>query len=453
MTPAHNRHRWPNLAESIDAQDVQHRLRCLIALLDRQIEEQLNVILHHPRLQQLEALWRSVMILIETAGDDVKCKVLLLDARWADIRQDIERCGTVENSELYRKIHDEGFGIAGGEPLGLIVCAHWARFGTAGPDDIPVLRALAQIGAAAFVPFVLGFDPAVLGMESFAEHDIRRDIEQSMEGPAFSRWHSFRRTADSRYVCLAGPRLLVRAPGDDPRNRDFGSVFREQDDSLGDYLWSNAAFGVAQVVLRAHHDYRWAANIRGTIEGQIGGGVLDHLIQSSYPLDCETALPRPALDASVVEQRENSLARMGLSMARPCYFTPHVALFNIMSVYAPDKKAEGQPNLESALHYTLCVSRFAHYIKVMVRDWVGSHLSALQCEQRLQQWIDQFCNADSVSDIAVRARFPLRHAQISVEDSLSKPGSYHCTIWLRPHFQADQVISDLRLQTTLLEAA
>ena len=149
-----DRHRWPSpLAERIAAQESQHRLRSLIAQIDGQIETQLNAIVHHPQLQQLEALWRSVMLLIETAGDDTKCKLLLLDARWSDIRQDIERCGTVENSELYRKIHDEGFGTAGGEPLGLIVCAHWVRFGTTGPDDIPVLRTLAQIGRSSLCAF------------------------------------------------------------------------------------------------------------------------------------------------------------------------------------------------------------------------------------------------------------------------------------------------------------
>ena len=435
------------------SKNAADRLRRLIAGIDQQIAAQLDVILHAPRFQALEGLWRATSWLCETAGEDKGLKLLVLDCRWSDLRNDIERSGTIENSELYRKIHDEGFGIAGGEPLGLMVIPHEVRFGTAGSDDLAIVRSLAQIGASAFCPMIFGHAPSALGMADFADNDFRRDVRQSLDGSEFARWRSFRQTADSRYICLAGPRLLLRAPADRAADRDIGSVYQEAGDATGDYLWASAAFGVGHIVLRAQRDFRWAANILGTPAETIGGGVLTDLPECAYPVDAATAMQRLPIDASLTETRENDYVQLGLAMLRPAYFTPYAAFFNLPSVHEAARRAEGQPNLDSSLHYTLCVSRFAHFIKVMVRDWVGSHLTARDCEARLQHWISRYCNADANASATARARFPLRHAQIRVEDNLVRPGSFHCEIWLRPHFQADQIISELKLQTTLLDAA
>lgn len=433
--------------------DVYRRAARLIVALDEQIATLLCAIRHHAAFQALEALWRSVGWLCDTAGRDDRTVIRIVPVRWRELATDLERAGTVDNSELYRKVYDEAFGIAGGQPFGMIVIPHAVGFGSAGHDDLGVLRSLAEVGAATFCPFVLGYDPAVLDMAGFADHDVRRDVLRSVDGVRHARWRSFRQSPDSRYIVLAGPRLLLRAPEDCAADRDIGSVYAERSSSHSDYLWTSAAFAVAHVAVRAHRDDRWPAGIRGTPEQGGIGGVLDGLPDSPYPMNVATALPRPPLDAALTEAREGELVQLGLLMVRPCYFTGHVALYNTPSVHAPAKRPEGQPNLEGSLHYTLCVSRFAHYVKVMVRDWVGSHLTAALCEARLQEWIDRFCNADAPASAALRARFPLRQAQVTVTEALARPGSFHCTMWIKPHFQTDQVVSELRLQTTLLDAA
>lgn len=430
------------------------RLQRDIAELDTLLDAGLNTILHAPRFQALEGLWRAVRWLIETARDDAGIKLVLLDTDWPEIVGDLDRAGALETSELFNKLHEQRFGIAGGEPLGLLVVDHAVRNGVSpgcGADDVLALRGLAQIGGACFCPVVLGHAPELIGLESFGDHDIRRSVAMAFDGADFARWRALRKTADARFLALAGPRVMIRAPYDGIEARDIGFCFAEDCSAHEDYLWISAAFAVAHVVIRAHRDYRWAAAIRGTPESLIGAGVLDGLPLLDYSPGAATGCQRMPLEASCSEGREIELNALGLVCVRPCYFAPYPALFNLQSLHQSATSAR-QPDLQSALHYLLCVSRFAHYVKVMVRDWIGAHLTALDIERRLQDWIDAYCNSNTEASFDERARFPLKLARIMIEDDQRAPGMFRCTMMLRPHFQVEQVLSDLKLQTQLAEA-
>jgi type VI secretion system protein ImpD len=447
---------WFGFDARADKQTLLARLNRDIAELDDQLSAMLNAILHHPRLQALEALWRSLAWLIATTNNDSSIRIAILDTDWPEIVGDLDRAGSVETSELFAKLYEQRFGIAGGEPVGLLVVDHPVRNGiSAGcaADDVLALRNLAQIGAACFCPVVLGHAPELIGLETFDDHDIRRSVATAFDGPANARWRSFRQSSDARFIALAGPRIMMRAPYTGPEARDVGFCFAESCETHENFLWASAAFAVAHVVIRAHRDYRWAAAIRGTPADLISGGVIEGLPMIDYPAEAATACHRMPLDASCSESREVELNQLGLICVRPCYFAPYPALFNLQSVHqSADVPAHKiQPELQSALHYLLCVSRFAHYIKVMVRDWIGAQLTANDVQVRLQRWIDVYCNTNQSTSFEERARYPLRQARIQVDDDRRTPGHFRCTMQLRPHFQVEQVLSELRLQTQLAD--
>jgi len=424
-------------------------------MIDRLISRQLDAVLHHPALQRLEALWRGAAWLVADTADDPKVKVRIFDARWGEIVRDLERTTTFDESTLFAKVYSDEFGMPGGEPYGIVVVDHaiWHKLGgRERTDDIAALTSLAEVAAASFCPFVFGIDPRFIDMDGYDEIDLRQDLAGAFSGPERNRWDRLRRQADTRFLAAVAPRLLARARYSGRDRWRPGFVYDERIAGPADMLWLSGGFGLAQVAARAMRQHRWPAAIRGgSAAGE--GGIVDGPVRAFLPSDGRGVVARFATENAVSEEQEIALNAAGLMCLRQLHLTGAVAFLNVPSLHRPpdydSEDAQMNAKMGAMLNYILCVSRFAHYVKVMARDWVGKYTDAQQCQRLLQDWLKNYVTGNDDASPEMRIRYPLRQAQVTVSEIPGKPGSYGCEIAIRPHYQLDQIASEFRLTTEI----
>lgn len=435
-------------------EEVAGRIQALIAEIDRRLGRQLDVILHHPDLQRLEGLWRGVHWLVNGISDP-HVKLRILDIRWSEIARDLERALDFDQSTLFDLVYSQEFGMPGGQPFGLMLVdrpiAH-VFSSSSKIDDIDVLQGLSDIAAAAFCPFIFGAAPGLLAMDGFDDIDIRQDLTTTFLDPAYARWNRLRARTDTRFLGVVMPRLLGRTLH---RGRNFprmGFVYDEAAESGDDLLWISGGFGLAHVAARAMANFRWPAAIRGTVpRGE--GGTVDGPVRQMLGSDEAGFVARFAVENAISEQQEIALNDAGIIALRQLHFTGMAAFLNLPSLHRPPlydgEAARMNAKMSAMLNYILCVSRFAHYLKVMARDWIGKYQTAEQCEKLLQDWLQKYITGDDDTSPEMRVRYPLREGRVRVTDIPEKPGSFACEIHLRPHYQLDQITSEFRLTTVI----
>lgn len=426
----------------------------LIAQIDRDLGRQLDAILHHPALQKLEALWRGVAWLADGI-DDPSVRLRILDVRWTEIARDLERALDFDQSTVFDLVYTQEFGMPGGKPFGVMVVDHPIshRLGRGSKvDDVEVLEGLMEVAAASFCPFVFGVDPSMLALDGLDELDLRQDLSATFADQSFARWNRVRSRPDSRFVGAVAPRLLARRPH---RGRDhprLGFVYDEKVSGPRELLWLNGAFGVAHVTARAMARHRWPAAIRGTLPpGE--AGVVDGPVRHFLPSDRTGFVARFAVENAISEDQEVTLNEQGLLVLRQLHLTGNAAFMNLPSLHRPPdydgEAARMNAKMGAMLNYILCVSRFAHYVKVIARDWVGKYNDAAECERLLQRWLHTYVTGNDDASPEMRVRYPLREGTVSVHEVAGKPGTYGCEIHLRPHYQLDQITSEFRLATVI----
>ncbi|MBX9662979.1 type VI secretion system contractile sheath large subunit [Novosphingobium sp.] len=440
--------------ERSDSAAVRARVNALIARIDRDLGRQLDAILHHPAFKKLEALWRGVRWLIDDLDDPSVC-VRILDVRWTEIARDLERALDFDQSTVFDLVYSQEFGMPGGRPYGMVVVDHAVshRLGRGSRvDDVEVLEGLMGVAAAAFTPFVFGVDPAMLALDQLDEIDLRQELGATFADPQFGRWNRMRLRPDSRFLAGVVTRLLVRHPH---RGRDhprLGFVYDEKVSDTRDLLWLHGGFALAHVALRAMARHRWPAAIRGTVPpGE--GGLVDGPVRHFIPSDEPGFVVRYPVEAAVSEGQEVVLNDNGLLALRQMHLTGNVAFMNLPSLHRPPdydgEAARMNAKMGGMLNYVLCVARFAHYVKVIARDWVGKYNDAAECERLLQRWLQTYVTGNDDASPEMRVRYPLREGRVSVAELPGKPGSYGCDIYLRPHYQLDQITSEFRLTTVI----
>ncbi len=432
---------------------VRARAVRTIAAIDRLLSEQLDRVLHDPAFQRLEALWRGVDWLLDGMGDDPKVKLRIFDARWGEMTRDLERALSFDQTVLFERIYSDEFGTPGGEPFGMVIVDHqiWHRTGGR-TDDIAALASLAEVAAAAFCPVILGVDPRMIGLDGFDEIDLRQDISGTMTGAEYARWDRLRSQSDCRFLGAVVPRLLARNLY---RGRDLprlGFVYDEQVGAARDLLWMNGGLGLAQVAARAMRIHRWPAGIRGAIAAG-DGGVIEGPVRHFLPSDHHRVVARFAVENAISEEQEVALNAAGLMAIRQLHLTGAVAFLNLPSLHRPpdhdSEAARMNAKMSAMLNYIMCVCRFAHYVKVMARDWVGKYTDANQCQRLLQDWLNGYVTGSDDASPETRLKYPLRQARVLVSEVPGKPGTYGCEIAIRPHYQLDQIASEFRLTTVL----
>lgn len=428
-----------------------------IAALDAMISAQLDALLHHPRVRRLEGSWRGLHWLVErlpATGGRIHLK--MLHARWAEVCRDIERALEFDQSRLFRKIHEEQFGMAGGEPFGLIAGDYEVRH-RSGPnhptDDIGALSGLAGIAAASFSPMIFGASPELLGLDSFAEVSPSFVPASVLQGAEHQRWRQFAAQEDLRFIGIALPRVLARAPWADDGSRVDRFRFRNHTPGPAQRVWMSPVYGFAAAAIRAFERYSWPAEVRGAdISEEARGGVLDDLPFEAFHSDLPFEAPaRAPLEVAFTDEQENQISNAGLIPLSALDGLPEGCFGALPSLHKPPRMttAVGQANqrISAQLNTLLCVSRFAHCVKLMGRDMTGSFLDPNDVEKRLQKWLDRYIGGSGLSSPEVTARYPLQEARVEVRERLGRPGVYNCTVHLKPHHQLDEIGASFRLVT------
>jgi type VI secretion system ImpC/EvpB family protein len=430
-----------------------------IAALDALIGEQVDAVLHHPRLQRFEGSWRGLSWL--TAGIDPsgRVKVKVLNIAWAELCRDLERAAEFDQSHLFRKVYEAEFGIAGGEPYGLLIVDHEVRHRPAPgspTDDVTALAQLAAVAAAAFAPTVLAASPSLLQVEEFGDLAMIPDISEPFRTPEFTRWRGLSSREEMRFVAVTLPRVLARLPWeDDPARRD-GFCYAEYAPDASSRVWMSAGYAFGAVVARAFVNHSWPADVRGSETDYIGGGLVTDLPVEPFRTDPDHVWIRPPVELVLSDRMEAALVEAGLLPLSVLPYGEEAVFSAVRSLQSPANfigptavAASANARLSAQLNAMLCVSRFAHYIKIMGRDMVGSFKTADEIERELQTWLGGYVNTNLLSGPEMRARHPLVAARVNVRELPGRPGVFGCTALLQPHFQLDDVSATFRLVTDL----
>lgn len=434
------------------SRDTEAMINARIAQIDHLVSIQLNEVLHHPDFQKLEASWRGLKMLMDRSETGTQLKIKVLNVSKRELLRDLQRAAEFDQSAAFKKIYEEEFGVFGGNPFAALVGDY--EF-SKHPEDIELLEKMSQVAAAAHAPFLSAASPDMFNLDSFASLDAPRDIAKIFDTNEYAKWKSFRNSEDSRYVALTCPHVLMRLPygRDGVQIEDF--AYEEQVDGTDHekYLWGNAAYALATRLTNAFAQYGWCAAIRG-VEG---GGLVESLpVHTFRTEDGDVAMKCPT-EVAITDRREKELADNGFVPLVHSKGTDYAAFFSVQSAQKAklyDKEAaNANARLSTQLPYLLAMCRFAHYLKSMMRDKIGSFMSRSDCELFLNRWIANYVVLDDNAPASVKASKPLREARIEVMEVPGKPGAYRAVSFLRPHFQLDELTVSLRLVADLPQPA
>jgi type VI secretion system protein ImpC len=430
------------------SRDAEATINARIAQIDHLISLQLNEVMHHPQFQKLEGTWRGLKYLVDHSECTDMLKLKILNVSKKELLRDLQRAPEFDQSALFKKVYEEEFGVFGGAPFASLIGDY--EFGR-GPEDLELLEKVSNVAAAAHAPFLTAASPELLNLDSFTNLGAPRDLSKVFDSTEYAKWKSFRQSEDSRYVGLALPHILMRLPyGRDTKQIDAFNYEEGVDGTdHSKYLWGNAAYALGARLTDAFAKYGWCAAIRG-VEG---GGLVEGLPAHTFRTDeGDVALKCPT-EIAITDRREKELADQGFVPLVHCKNTDYAAFFSVQSAQKPKKydkeAANANARLSAQLPYILAMSRFAHYLKVMMRDKIGSFMSRTDCQRFLNQWISQYVCADDNASQSVKAQLPLREANIEVSEVPGKPGVYKAIAFLRPHFQLDELSISLRLVAEL----
>jgi type VI secretion system protein ImpC len=434
------------------AKDAEMMINARIAQIDHLLSIQLNEIMHHASFQKLEGSWRGLKHLMDHSETGTQLKIRVLNVTKKELLRDIEKAPEFDQSALFKKVYEEEYGVFGGAPFGALIGDY--EFGKH-PEDLALLEGISHVAAQAHAPFVSAAAPDLLNLESFTQLDAPRDLAKIFDSTEYAKWKSFRQGEDSRYVALCLPRTLSRLPyGKDTKPIDEFSYEEHVDGTdHSKYLWMNAAYSLGTRMTNSFSMYGMCVAMRGVEGGGLVEGLPTHNFytdEGDIALKCPTEIP-------ITDRREKELADLGFVPLVHCKGTDYAAFFSVQSAQKPkvyDKDAaNANARLSAQLPYIMAVSRFAHYLKAMMRDKIGSFMSRKEAEIFLNQWITNYVTPDDTASPATKAQRPLREARIDVTEVPGKPGVYRAVAFLRPHFQLDELTVSLRLVADLPAAA
>ena len=430
------------------SKDAEIMITARIAQIDHLVSLQLNEVLHAPEFQKLEGSWRGLKYLMDQSETSDKLKIKVLNVTKKELLRDLQRAPEFDQSAMFKKVYEEEYGVFGGAPFSALIGNY--EFGR-GPEDIELLEKVAQVASAAHAPFLTGTSPEMLNLDSFTNIDAPRDMAKIFDSSEYAKWKSFRASEDSRYIGLCLPHVLGRLPyGKDGVQVDAFNYEEGVDGTdHSKYLWSNAAWALGARLTQAFAQYGWCAAIRG-VEG---GGLVEGLPTHNFTTDSGDIALKCPTEAPITDRREKELADLGFIPLVHCKGTDYAAFFSVQSgqkakVY-DSEAANANARLSTQLPYILAVSRFAHYLKAMMRDKVGSFMSRSDAEVFLNQWIIQYVCPDDAASQHYKAAHPLREARVDVTEVPGKPGVYRAVAFMRPHFQLDELSVSLRLVAEL----
>jgi len=414
--------------------DMHGLLMSVVADIDRQLSQQLDEIIHEPAFQRLEARWRTLFDLVDKSETGDFLKIKLLNASSTEIYNDLTGSGEFDQSKLFKLIYEEEYGTMGGLPFSCLLLDEY--FGKSN-FDVRFLTLLSQVAAAAHAPMIVGTKPEMFDLTTFSDLQLPRDLHKIFDGSDSAEWNQFRETEEAKYINLCLPMILTRLPYGAEPSKSFNYNETVVGHSNQHFCWGNSAYSLAQKISDAVAKYGWAAAIRG-VEG--GGLVADLPAYTFKSAFADIVLKCPT-QTHITDRREKELSDLGFIALCHNKMSNQAVFFSGQSAQKPKKYSSPEANtnaiISSRMPYMLNASRFVHYIKVIMREKIGSFQSAEQIENYLQDWIAGYVLLSEDADQATKAEYPLREAEILVEDILGKPGEYSIVMRLRPHYQME----------------
>jgi type VI secretion system protein ImpC len=424
--------------------DTDRMLGERIKKLDEMISAQLNDVMHAKEFQALEGSWRGLQYLTSNTDTSAMLKIKVLNVSKADVLKDFTKQNDWEQSTTFKKIYGEGLDMLGGEPFGCLVGDYEI---TRHPEDIQFVSNMSNVAAASHAPFLTAASPKLFNWDTFTELPDPRDIEKIFTSDAYVQWRDFRKSDDARYVGLCMPHILMRLPYGKETSTVEEFDYEEGVDGRdhSQYLWGNAAYALATRVTDAFSRHEWCAAIRG-VEG---GGLVEGLPAHTFKTDDGDYTVKCPTEIAIGDRRENELSKLGFIAAQHYKGTTNAVFMSTRSANQQKKYLDADANanadLSSQLQYIFATSRFAHFLKVMLRDKIGAFMSREQCQKFMNDWIQHYVLLDDFASQDAKSKFPLREAQIEVTEDPAKPGVYKAIARLRPHFQLDAIEISLRL--------
>ena len=430
--------------------DAVTTVEAIIAQIDRKLSEQINLIMHNEDFKELEGTWRGLHHLINNTETDETLKIRVLNLPKKDLAKTLKKYkGTaLDQSPLFKKLYEEEYGSPGGEPYGCLVGDY--NFDHS-PPDVEILSGMAQIAAAAHAPFISAAAPTLMNMDSWQELSNPRDLTKIFQTADYAPWRSLRESDDSRYICLTMPRFLGRLPYGAKTNPCEEFDF-EEETAAGDhskYLWTNAAYAMATNINRSFKEYGWCARIRGVESG----GLVEGLPCHTFPTDDGGVDMKCPTEIGITDRREAELAKNGLMPLSHWKNEDYACFIGAQSLQKPteydDPDATANAKLAARLPYLFSTCRFAHFLKCIVRDKIGSFKERKDMADWLNTWITQYVTSDPSASEEVKAQYPLAAAEVVVDEIEGDPGYYSAKFFLRPHYQLEGLSVSLRLVSKL----
>lgn len=429
-------------SDNID--DPYSFLISLVVKMDEELSLQMDEILHDPNFQKLEASWRGLYYLVHNTLSSSSLKLKVLNITRKEMRDDLVKAVEFDQSAIFKKVYESEYGTLGGTPYSCLIGDF--AFGRSG-SDIELLRHISKIASAAHAPFIGGVNPNMFDLESFSDLGIPRDLGVLFESSELAAWNSFRTTEDSRYVSLVLPKVLLRAPYDaeDGDCEEFNYNESINGTNNKEFCWGNPAYVMAANITKSFAEFSWTTAIRG-VEG---GGKVENLPTYTYETDNGDIELKCPSQVAITDRREKELSDLGFIALCHAKGTDYSVFFGAQTTQKPKRyntpDATANAMLSTKLPYLLNASRFAHYIKMLMRNKIGSFLTAAEVQTYLQNWIAEYVLLSDLGTQEVKSRYPLRMAKITVIDSPESPGSYKVVMLLKPHFQLEDLAVSLRL--------
>jgi type VI secretion system protein ImpC len=422
-----------------------------IAAIDHKLSKQLNAIMHDPKFLKLEGTWRGMHYLVMNSETSTSLKIKVINIPKRELTRDLTRAVEFDQSQLFKKIYENEFGTPGGEPYGALIGDYeWSQH----PDDIETLRLISNIAAGAFAPFISAASPNMFGFDSYTELSKPRDLAKIFETTEYLKWRGFRDSEDARFVNLVMPRTLARVPyGEATKAIDEFNYEEAPYDASGaakpmehdEYCWMNAAYAMGTRLTNAFSQYGFCTAIRGAE----GGGKVENLPTHIFQSDDGDMDAKCPTEIAITDRREFELSNLGFLPL--CHYknTDYSVFFGAQSVQKPKKydrpEATANAAISARLPYIMASGRFAHYLKIMARDKIGSFMEAGDVQRWLNRWITNYVNANENAGPEMKARYPLREARVEVREIPGKPGSYNAVAHLRPWLQMEELTTSLRM--------
>jgi type VI secretion system protein ImpC len=439
------------------SKSVERSLQAAISNIDHAITQQLNAIMHAPDFLQLEGRWRGLHHLVSNTETNAQMRIRMIDTNRDELLSDIDNAVEFDQSHLFKLIYEQEYGSPGGKPYAVLIGDY--EFSKT-PEDIACLQGIASIAASAFCPFISAAAPPLLGLESWDSLSRPRDLAKVFSSEDSIKWNQFREHEDARFISLTLPRVLARLPyGQNTRpvrSFDFEEIPRDTSGHnlsmpAEHFCWMNAAYSLGVCITKAQSQYGWPTAIRGAE----GGGKITDLPLYQFMSDDGCLDGRCPTEVGITDRREKELSDLGFLPICHYKHADYAVFFGSQSIQKPAQydtpAATANASISSRLPYILATSRFAHYLKVMARDKIGSLSDQQGLEDWLNRWILNYVNANPNSKQDLKAKYPLAEARIEVEETPGMPGTYHAIAWLKPWLQMESLSTSLRLVAKLPE--